>query len=158
MNLKLKRVSNAAYDLPIKSKEKLVFHVGCRRFEASTLFSQHTSGSKHKVKFKFFTIIKNFKFSKTCNNIFLFLKFERFMPTEGTFAATLYAPITFSSASALVFKKLEDGKLVLIATGNLLNIDPHRIILKRIVLSGHPFKVNKRSAVVRYMFFSPGKF
>ena len=80
------------------------------------------------------------------------------MPTEGTFAATLYAPITFSSASALVFKKLEDGKLILIATGSLLNIDPHRIILKRIVLSGHPFKVNKRSAVVRYMFFSPGKY
>ena len=79
------------------------------------------------------------------------------MPTESTFAATLFAPITFSSASALVFKKLDDGKLVLVATGCLLNIEPHRIVLKRIVLSGHPFKFNKRSAVCRYMFFNPGK-
>ena len=52
MNLKLKRVNTAVYDMPIKSKEKLIFHVGCRRFEASSLFSQHTSGSKHKVNIK----------------------------------------------------------------------------------------------------------
>ena len=79
------------------------------------------------------------------------------MPTDSTFVASIFAPITFSNASALVFKQLEDGKLVLVATGCILNIEPHRIILKRIVLSGHPYKVNKRSAVCRYMFFNPGK-
>ena len=26
--------------------------------------------------------------------------------------------------------------------------------MKRAILSGHPFKVNKRSAVIRYMFFN----
>lgn len=30
---------------PIKSKEELVFHCGFRRFRASPIFSQHTSGS-----------------------------------------------------------------------------------------------------------------
>ncbi len=62
MNFKLKRVNLDAFNLPIKSKEKLVFHVGCRRFEAGAIFSQHTTGDKHKVGFwtveikKYFTV------------------------------------------------------------------------------------------------------
>ncbi len=87
MNLKLKRVNLDAYNLPIKSKEPLIYHVGARRFEAGAIFSQHTTGNKH--------------------------KFERFLPTDSaTFAATMIAPITFSNASVLVFKKLDDGKLI----------------------------------------------
>ncbi len=58
VNLKLKRVNNNGYNLPIKSKEKHIFHVGCRRFEANPIFSQHTSGNKHKVKQNLFSNIK----------------------------------------------------------------------------------------------------
>ena len=132
MNLKLKRVNTNSYSLPIQAKETLVFHVGCRRFEAGAIFSQHTNGDKH--------------------------KFERFMPTDATFVATVFAPITFPPASVLVYKKFDDGSMVLIATGSLLTVDPNRIILKRIALSGHPYRVSKKNAVVRYMFFTPGEF
>ena len=45
----------------------------------------------------------------------------------------------------------------LIATGSLLSVNPNRIVAKRVVLSGHPFRINKKSATVRYMFFNRGE-
>ena len=43
----------------------------------------------------------------------------------------------------------------LVAYGTFLNADAQRIIAKRIILTGHPFKVHKKTATVRYMFFNP---
>ncbi|XP_029026451.1 pre-rRNA-processing protein TSR1 homolog [Betta splendens] len=113
---------------PIKSKEELVFHCGFRRFRASPIFSQHTSADKHKM--------------------------ERFLRPDSPAVVSVYAPITFSPAGVLLFKHRDDGVQDLVATGSLLSCDPQRVVLKRIVLSGHPFKINRRSAVVRYMFFN----
>ncbi|XP_034025043.1 pre-rRNA-processing protein TSR1 homolog [Thalassophryne amazonica] len=113
---------------PIKSKEELVFHCGFRRFRASPIFSQHTSADKHKM--------------------------ERFLRADAPTVVSVFAPITFSPAGVLLFKERNDGVQDLVATGCLLSCDPQRVVLKRIVLSGHPFKINRRSAVVRYMFFN----
>ena len=126
INLVIKRV--ASFTEPIKSKEPLIFHVGCRRFKANPLFSAHTNGDKHKL--------------------------ERFLRSDAPVVATVYAPITFPPASVLVYKQFEDGSQQLVATGSLLSCNPDRVVVKRIVLSGHPFKINKKHAVVRYMFFN----
>uniref|UniRef100_A0A8C2JR77 Pre-rRNA-processing protein TSR1 homolog n=1 Tax=Cyprinus carpio TaxID=7962 RepID=A0A8C2JR77_CYPCA len=113
---------------PIKSKEDLVFQCGFRRFRASAIFSQHTSADKHKM--------------------------ERFLRPDAPTVMSVYAPITFPTTGVLVFKQRDNGMQDLVATGTLLSCNPQRVVLKRIVLSGHPFKINRRSAVVRYMFFN----
>ena len=44
----------------------------------------------------------------------------------------------------------------LVASGTFHSPDTTRIIAKRVILTGHPFKVHKKTATVRYMFFNPG--
>ncbi|KAJ8369237.1 hypothetical protein SKAU_G00092650 [Synaphobranchus kaupii] len=131
---------------PIKSKQELVFQCGFRRFRACPIFSQHTSADKHKM--------------------------ERFLPAGNPTVVSVYAPITFPTAGGapLQTEPRRRGVVVgevgseeywdtprtqnLVATGCLLGCNPQRVMLKRIVLSGHPFKINRHSAVVRYMFFT----
>lgn len=49
----------------------------------------------------------------------------------------------------------EDGSITLLAHGALQTIDPDRIILKRIVLTGNPVRVHKRLAVIKSLFRDP---
>ncbi|KAH0623029.1 hypothetical protein JD844_030927 [Phrynosoma platyrhinos] len=116
------------YSEPIRSKEEVIIHCGFRRFRASPLYSQHSTGDKHKL--------------------------EQFLRANMATVATVYAPITFPPASVLLFKQESDGVHSLLATGSLLSVDPNRLVIKRVVLSGHPFKIHRKMAVVRYMFFN----
>nr|XP_023024450.1 pre-rRNA-processing protein TSR1 homolog [Leptinotarsa decemlineata] len=125
LNTVLKRTPCS--DLPIKSKERLIFQCGYRRFVVNPIFSSHTNGQKH--------------------------KFERFFQPQSTVVATFYAPIQFPPAPVLCYKEI-NNKLVLVATGSLLSCNPDRLVIKRLVLSGHPLKIHKRSAVIRFMFFN----
>ncbi|VDM38950.1 unnamed protein product [Toxocara canis] len=126
MNMVLRK--HPSCTVPILNKQKLIFHVGYRRFEAQPIFSQHTNGDKFKM--------------------------ERFMPSEGAFVASVFAPIMFPPAPVLVFREDAKRHQHLVASGGVLDVNPDRIILKRVVLSGHPFKILRRHAVVRYMFFN----
>ncbi|XP_048269469.1 pre-rRNA-processing protein TSR1 homolog [Bombus terrestris] len=112
---------------PVKSKVKLIFQCGFRRFTACPIFSQHTNGNKH--------------------------KYERYFRPENTVVASMYAPITFPPCPVLCYVEKLNKSLELIATGSVLSVNPDRIVVKRVVLSGHTYKVHKRSAVIRFMFF-----
>lgn len=123
-NVVLKRSPTST--IPIKSKERLIFQCGFRRFYANPIFSQHTNGNKH--------------------------KFERFFPPNSTVVASFFAPIQFPPAPVICFRESPNGSLSLIANGSLLSCNPDRVALKRVVLSGHPFKIHLRSATIRFMF------
>ncbi|XP_042877630.1 pre-rRNA-processing protein TSR1 homolog isoform X2 [Penaeus japonicus] len=113
---------------PIKSKERLIFHIGFRRFANCPIFSEHSTGNKH--------------------------KFARYFHPGTTVVASMFAPITFPPVSVLMFRERPDGAQDLVGTGSLYDMNPKRIVVKRAVLSGYPFKINRKSAVIRYMFFN----
>eukprot|EP00794_Sanderia_malayensis_P007615 gene7616-8456_t len=77
-------------------------------------------------------------------------KFERFLPQDGAVVVTVFAPTMFPPSPVMMFSR--EGELI--ATGTVYKSDPGRVILKKVVLSGHPFKINKKSAVLRHMFFN----
>lgn len=126
---------DARFADPVPSKEPLIFQCGFRRWEARPVFSQiNLNCDKH--------------------------KYERFLRQDRFSAASVYGPTTFQPSPVLVFKEVaatENGakRTVLVATGTLLGVDPDRIVLKKIVLTGYPIRVRKRKAVVKHMFHRP---
>lgn len=127
MNVCLKRTPNST--IPIKSKERLIVQCGFRRFIVNPIYSQHTNGDKH--------------------------KYERFFRPGMTVVATFFAPIQFPPAPVVCFRENPDTSLGMVASGSVIHCNPDRVVLKRAVLSGHPFKIHRKSAVIRYMFFNP---
>ncbi|KAL5107312.1 hypothetical protein TcWFU_001077 [Taenia crassiceps] len=123
---------------PIMAKEPMLFQVGIRRFTVSPIYSQTSKAANTNSKMeRFFTL------------------------SSSPVVATMYAPVAYAPQTALQFR-VEPAKATpkmavspLVATGSVLSIDPTRAIIKRILLSGHPYKINKRTAVVRYMFHTP---
>jgi len=88
-------------------------------------------------------------------------KFEKFLEKDKFYVASIYAQLTYPNSPVLFFKpvmninSIENGKLKMIASGNVHSSDAKKIILKKIVLTGYPIKIKKRKAVLRYMFFNP---
>eukprot|EP01117_Protostelium_nocturnum_P006169 TRINITY_DN2222_c0_g2_i1.p1 TRINITY_DN2222_c0_g2~~TRINITY_DN2222_c0_g2_i1.p1 ORF type:complete len:903 (-),score=390.56 TRINITY_DN2222_c0_g2_i1:46-2754(-) len=114
-----------SYTEPVQSKEALVFHCGFRRYLTFPIFSENSMRSD---KFKY----------------------EKFLQPGRNSVATIFGPITFPTVPLLVYKPNTNQ---LVATGSLSSVDPDRIVLKRIILTGYPFKIHKRVAVVRDMFY-----
>ncbi|RKP08921.1 hypothetical protein THASP1DRAFT_23173 [Thamnocephalis sphaerospora] len=126
---------DSEYTEPVRSKDTLVLHCGFRRFRVQPLYSQNTPRGKGS------------------NNVH---KFERFLHNDQTSVATIFAPIQFGQMPVSLYRETDNSnEPILVATGTFLDAEPNRIIAKRIVLSGHPAKVHKKSAVIRYMFFHP---
>lgn len=144
---------SSAYPEPIKSKAPLIMQCGSRRLLINPLFS--AAGN-------------------TPNNVH---KFDRFLHPGRTAVATFVGPVTWGSVPCLFFQApspsisadadaIEDlaqslaisqqnrPQLEMIATGTILPPSTQRIIAKRIILTGHPYKIHKKVVTVRYMFFN----
>ncbi|TVY80311.1 Ribosome biogenesis protein tsr1, partial [Lachnellula suecica] len=121
------------YTEPIKSKQDMIMQCGPRRFVIKPLFSEggNTSNDVH--------------------------KFDRFLHPGRSAIATFVAPLTWGSVPALFFKPTEAGSetaLTLLGTGTSLPPSSSRVIAKRIILTGHPYKIHKKLVTIRYMFFN----
>jgi pre-rRNA-processing protein TSR1 len=128
------------YPEPIKSKQEIIMQCGPRRFVINPLFSQggNTSNDVH--------------------------KFDRYLHPGRSAIATFVAPLTWGSVPTLFFKRTAaDGvtdketwklPLTLIGTGTSLPPSSSRVIAKRIILTGHPYKIHKKLVTIRYMFFN----
>lgn len=120
---------NTEYTEPIASKETLIAQCGPRRFVIRPLFSQA---------------------GRSENNVY---KYERFLQQGRLSTASFIAPVTFGSVPVIYFKQTED-KLDMVATGTVLDADHTRILAKRAILTGSPFKIHKKLVTIRYMFFN----
>jgi pre-rRNA-processing protein TSR1 len=134
------------YDEPLRSKEQLIMQCGPRRLVINPLFSQA---------------------GNTPNNVH---KFDRYLHPGRTAVATFMGPVTWGSVPCLFFKSPSPSTdaiesltqsltpahttFNLIATGTALPPSTNRIIAKRIILTGHPYKIHKKLVTVRYMFFN----
>lgn len=122
------------YPASIRSKEELIVQCGSRRLVINPLFS-HTGN--------------------TSNNVH---KSQRYLHPGQTAMATFIAPLTWGAVPVLYFKQMDDiqggQRLELIATGTSQAPDRARVIAKRIILTGHPYKIHKKIVTVRYMFFN----
>ena len=130
---------------PLASKTELIMQCGPRRLVINPLFSQG---------------------GNTPNNVH---KFDRFLHPGGSAVASFIAPMTWGSVPALFFQRPsndassegEDSSstttplpLKLVATGTSLPPSSSRVVAKRIILTGHPYKIHKKLVTVRYMFFN----
>ncbi|KAF9527307.1 ribosome biogenesis protein tsr1 [Crepidotus variabilis] len=126
---------NTEYDGSVRSKDPLILCVGPRRLSVNPIYSQHTRGG-----------------GKGPNNVH---KFERYLRHGSTYVATTYGPITYGRLPCVLLKETHDPQAPqLVGMGSFMNPDTTRIVAKRIMLTGHPFKVHKKTATIRYMFFN----
>jgi pre-rRNA-processing protein TSR1 len=79
---------------------------------------------------------------------------------ESHFFCSFYHHNYFPTSPFLVFRvnplNVNQIEAAPILRGELVKCDPMHVILKRIILTGYPYKINRRRATVRYMFFNPG--
>lgn len=133
LNMTVQR--NTEYDGSVRSKDPLILCVGPRRLAVNPVYSQHTRGG-----------------GKGANNVH---KFERYLRHGTTNVATTYGPVVYGRQPCVLLRERSDQQAPhLVAMGSFLNPDTTRVIAKRTILTGHPFKVHKKTATVRYMFFN----
>lgn len=142
---------NSDVSEPIRSKEELIVQIGHRRLAINPVFSAA---------------------GQTPNDVH---KFDRYLHPGRTAIATFTGPMTWGSVPVLVFRqttattdnttsdtvptlidttKPAFSTLELIGTATTIPPSSDRVIAKRIILTGHPYKIHKKLVTIRYMFFN----
>jgi len=120
---------------PVASKSPMEFHCGFRRFQIKPTFSLETNPGSSTEKYKY----------------------SRFMRNDQPLIASAICPIVSDPCSVLCFteKSIHDPTVSsIVASGTVMQPNPMRIILKRIILTGYPLRCHKKKGVIRYMFFN----
>lgn len=121
---------------PLKSKDELILQCGPRRLTINPLFSA---------------------LGNSPNDVH---KFDRFLHPGRTAIATFIGPVTWGTVPALFFLRRDrslpatSDNLNLVATGTCQPPSISRIVTKRIILTGHPYKIHRKLVTIRYMFFN----
>lgn len=118
----------------LQSKQDYTVHAGFRKYRTNILFSN------------IYPHVSKYKYCKKVD------------PDPRVWhIASFYQQLYFTPCHSLIFQKNPQSKELgeLVMLGTFLNPDPFKVLLKRIVLTGYPFKIKKKHAVVRYMFFNP---
>merc|ERR1712228_872904 len=112
----------------IEALKSYIFDVGFRRFKTRPIFSDNSRANKHLVK-------------KAVND-------------NQFFVASVYGQISYPPIGVLMFDDNESNELSLCCNGSVLNVDAHRLLIERKVLTGSAIRVQRRRAVIRYMFWN----
>ncbi|OJJ47162.1 hypothetical protein ASPZODRAFT_95936 [Penicilliopsis zonata CBS 506.65] len=143
---------NSSVEEPLKSKEEVIVQCGPRRLVVKPIFSAGDN---------------------TPNNVH---KYDRYLHPGRSAVASWIGPLTWGAVPVLIFKRqtqpqdpevldsadgsddaaaaATSGQLELIGTGTVVAPDQARVVAKRVILTGHPFKIHKKVVTVRYMFFN----
>ncbi|SSD58380.1 probable Ribosome biogenesis protein TSR1 [Saccharomycodes ludwigii] len=121
------------YEDPVPSNEPIIVQYGFRRQVIQPMFSAA---------------------SNSPNNVH---KFEHFLHKNALSIVTCIAPTDMTQSPAIFFKTSASNTLGIefIGHGSFLNSDHTRIMAKRVILTGDPFKFHKKVVTVRFMFFKP---
>jgi pre-rRNA-processing protein TSR1 len=127
-------------ELPLISKEPVVVQIGFRRFEVRPIYSEIPKYSSSTGSLPIRKMLRDTGRDRGNDTT-----------TSSSVLMSFYAPAVLGSAPVLVLK---NGQLA--AWGSLVGNAPNKpVIVKRITLTGYPYRVHKSKSVIRYMFFNP---